>query len=158
MVSVLVSYNNLEQSQTTLTPSEVCFNSHVPDDLLMTRQKKGGGGGKNFKKYWYSTRVFQGFPVIPVISAGGASVCWADCPTASWKTVDFDVFWQMVTAGEFLLTYRTLVGLNPRMGPPVTRQLIWTWEPERRTEMFQNSTKANRERWRCVHRSQIWWP
>lgn len=65
-----------------------------------------------------------------------ASVCWANCPAASWKTVDFDVFWQVVTAGKLLLTYKTLVGLDPRVGPAVSRQLIRPWKPGRKKRFF----------------------
>lgn len=51
----------------------------------------------------------------------GRLVREANCPIASRKTVHFDMFGQMVTAGKLLFTHWTLEGLDPRMGPPVSR-------------------------------------
>lgn len=45
-------------------------------------------------------------------------------PAASWKAMDLDVFGQVITAGEFLLTDRTLVRLHSRVRASVARQLV----------------------------------
>lgn len=52
------------------------------------------------------------------------SVCSSRCPVASWKAMDFDVFGQVIAAGKFLLAHGTLVGLNSRVRPAVSRQLV----------------------------------
>lgn len=48
------------------------------------------------------------------------SVGGAHCPTASWKSVDFDVFGQVVTAGKLLVTSGALIGLQTRVGATVS--------------------------------------
>lgn len=71
-----------------------------------------------------------GFPGDP---SPHASVCSANCPADSWKTVDFDVFGQVVAAGKLLLAHLTLVRFDTRVGPPVSGQLVRSGKPERRS-------------------------
>lgn len=52
------------------------------------------------------------------------SVYEANRATDAWKTVDFDVFGQVVAAGKLLLTHLALVWLDTRVGPPVSGQLV----------------------------------
>ena len=102
--------------------------------------------------------LYESDPSIPInpSDVSRASVCWASCPTASWKTMDFDVFWQVVTAGKLLLTYRTLVGFDPRVGPPVPRKLIRPWKPGRKKKrclIFDKQTESKSR----GHELRIWW-
>lgn len=62
-------------------------------------------------------------------NCSNVSVSWAHRPAASWKPVDFDVFWQVVTAGELLFADGTLVGLDPRVGPSVAGELVGPRKP-----------------------------
>lgn len=89
--------------------------------------------------------LYARWSVIPVILAG-ASVCRANCPAVSWKTVDFDVFWEVVTAGEFLLTHWTLVWLDTWVGPPVSRQFVWPGKPEGKNKRCFSFGKDNEEK------------
>ena len=57
------------------------------------------------------------------------SVCRASCPAASWKAVDFEVFRQVIAAGELLLADDALVRLHSGVGAPVSGQLVGPGEP-----------------------------
>lgn len=61
---------------------------------------------------------------LSVVGGCIGSVCSSRCPVASWKAMDFDVFGQVIAAGKFLLAHGTLVRLNSRVRPAVTRQLV----------------------------------
>lgn len=53
-----------------------------------------------------------------------ASVCGANRPADPREAVHFDVFGQVVAAGELLLAHLTLVGFDTRVGTPVSGQLV----------------------------------
>lgn len=78
------------------------------------------------------------------MAPGGAgqsrSVYRANGAADAWKTVDFDVFGQVVTAGKLLLTHLALVRLDTRVGPPMSGQLVRPGEPGKRTRRQMSVT------------------
>lgn len=67
---------------------------------------------------------FGGLLRFPELLLVGASVCGANRPADPREAVHFDVFGQVVAAGELLLAHLTLVGFDTRVGPPVSGQLV----------------------------------
>lgn len=68
------------------------------------------------------------------------SVYRANCVTDAWKTMDFDVFGQVVAAGKLLLAHLALVWLDTRVGPPMSGQLVRPGEPGSRTRRHMSVT------------------
>lgn len=64
-----------------------------------------------------------------ILGASWASHSSSDNPVGSGAAVDLCVFGQVIAAGELLLTQRTLVRLDARVGAAVTGQLIGPGEP-----------------------------
>lgn len=84
-----------------------------------------------FTRWWMYVCVFVCTRSGEPCSGSRWLVGRANCPTASRKPMDFDVFWQMVAAGKLLLAHWTLVGFDPRVGPPVSGQFVWAGKPVR---------------------------
>lgn len=101
-------------------------------------------------------RVIPAFPVIRA-ERSGASVCRANCPAVSWKTVDFDVFWQVVTAGELLLTNWTLVGFDTWVWAPVSGQLVWPGKPKEKKKKKKQCFMIGKDKWGNLEVSSLTW-
>lgn len=56
----------------------------------------------------------------PARAGSEGSICRASCPAASWKAVDFEVFRQVIAAGELLLADDALVRFHSRVGAAVS--------------------------------------
>lgn len=80
-------------------------------------------------------RGSQRFPEVPVCG----SVCGANRPADPREAVHFDVFGQVVAAGELLLAHLTLVGFDTRVGPPMSGQLVRSGEPAGRSFGFSKN-------------------
>ncbi|MED6279872.1 hypothetical protein CHARACLAT_005160 [Characodon lateralis] len=63
------------------------------------------------------------------------SVYRASCPAASWKSMNFEVFRQVITAGKLLLADNALVWLYPRVGAAVSGKLVRPGEPAGRNRI-----------------------
>lgn len=57
--------------------------------------------------------------------------------------MNFDVFGQVVTAGELLLAHLTLIWFDTRVGTPVSRQLVGPGKPEKMKRSFHESEELN---------------